>query len=162
MSELFGFPPGRRSFFLGQISEPFTNGLRLVLLEGAAEGPVVEPTDGIGIPGREILPLPQADAVVIYWGSYVGYAVRNESYAAEKGVPNVEHMLVERDVSAFRDFVSHATWATDDYPGKLRHFEVICEHHVIDVISTEVPEVAREAVTAEDLMKSTVRVFNRA
>jgi hypothetical protein len=162
MSELFGFPPGRRSFFLGQISEPSTNRLRLVLVEGAAQGPVVESVDDINIPGREILPLPQAEAVVVLWESYVGYAVRNESYALEKGVPKVENMLVERDASAFRDFVRHATWATDDHPGKLRHFEVICEHHVIDVISIDTPKISRETVVANGLMESTVRVFNRA
>jgi hypothetical protein len=161
MSELFGFPPGRRSFFLGQISEPCTNVLRLVLLEGAAQGPVVV-EDDIGIPGQEILPLSQAEAVVISWKSYVSYAVRNESYAMEKGVPKVENMLVERDASAFRHFVSHATWATDDYPGTLRHFELFCEHHVIDVVSTDAPRIVREAVDASSLMEPTIRVFNRA
>ncbi len=162
MPELFGFPLGRRSFFLGQISEPSTNRLRLVLIEAAAQGPVVESVDDLGIPGREILPLPQTEAVVIHWESYVAYAVRNESFALEKSVPKVENMLVERDASAFRDFVRHATWATDDHPGKLRHFEVICEHHVIDVISTDAPVVAREAIDANSLMQPTVRVFNRA
>ncbi len=162
MTELFGFPLGHRSFFLGQISEPATNRLRLLLIEAEAQGPVIESVGDIDIPGREVLPLNQTDALVVFWKSYVSYAVRNESYALEKGAPNLVNMLIERDTSAFRDFISSATWATDDYPGRLRHFEVICEHHVIDVISTDAPVVTRETVDPGDLMISTVRVISLA
>jgi hypothetical protein len=159
LSDLFGFPQGLRMFFLGHVSEPSTHDLRLVLIEADAKGLVNEVADDFDAQGQEVSPLDPAEAWVLNWKNYISYAVRNESYALENNAPKVENMLIEREASAFRDFVSNAAWATDKYPGKLRHFEIVCEHHIIDVISTDPPIVSRETVDPGSLIRRTIQVI---
>lgn len=140
MDELFGFPAGRLSILLGQISEPSTNQLRLLIVETAKQY--------CSVPGL-------IEVISISWNTYVGYAVRNEVYALpEEGQLQIEHRLIERHASAYRSYLSAASWAED--PSKWRHFEVICEHHIIDVVSVEAPAVARERVPSESLMQQTI------
>jgi hypothetical protein len=42
----------------------------------------------------------------------------------------------------FLDYVRAATFASDDYPGKLAHYGIVCLSHVVDVVSIEEPAIS--------------------
>ena len=92
--------------------------------------------------GRVITPEPEARALEIVWDWYVAYCVRNESFARSEDLNEVPtDMLVERPRSAFLDFLAKATFASPEYPGTLKHWELICLNHVIDVVATTNPVI---------------------
>ena len=45
--------------------------------------------------------------------------------------------------SHFIEYMGTATFASDQYPGPMQHYEVVCENHIIDVLSTEPPAIRR-------------------
>jgi hypothetical protein len=40
-------------------------------------------------------------------------------------------------------FMSQVTFACDEYPGPTRHYCIVCEDHVLHVLSVEPPTVQR-------------------
>lgn len=141
MPAVSNFPEGHRLFYLEEIGEPSDNVLRIVAVEARAQGPAQSTLLGKAVP---ILPLPDGAPVELTWKHYVAYAVRNESYAmADDGAPSSipVSQLVERRNSAFLDFVRRTTIASDEFPGPLRHWELMCLNHVIDVVSTTEPVI---------------------
>jgi hypothetical protein len=80
------------------------------------------------------------------WPSYITYTVRNESYCQ---LDKTEHFQGNKfrtyTKSHFLDFRRRATFATEGHPGPLFHVGIVCEDHVIDVISTAVPDVIHRA-----------------
>jgi len=34
-----------------------------------------------------------------------------------------------------------ATFASDEYPGNLNHYEIVCENHIVDVVGVAVPDI---------------------
>ena len=81
---------------------------------------------------------------------YVLLMERNESYttwddyAIERGM---WLMVFER--SCLLDDLSHYTFANDRYPGKLAHYGVYCEDHLIDIVTDAIPIVRK--LTAEEI-----------
>jgi hypothetical protein len=136
------FPEGHRLFYLEEIGEPSDNVLRIVVIEAGAQGPAQSTLVGEAVP---ILPLPDAVPLELVWEHYIAYAVRNESYAKAEDratwSPPVSQ-LIERRNSAFLDFLMRTTIASDEFPGPLRHWELTCLNHVIDVVSTSEPLIA--------------------
>jgi len=138
------FPEGHRRFYLEEIGEPSDNVLRMVVIEAGAQGPAQSTPVGEAVP---ILPLPDAVPLELVWEHYIAYAVRNESYArTDDGATwsSPASQLVERRNSAFLDFVRKTTIATDEFPGLLRHWELNCLDHVVDVVSTSDPVIAQK------------------
>ena len=45
--------------------------------------------------------------------------------------------------SHFIDYMSLASFASDEYPGPTQHYCVACEDHILNVLSTEAPTVKR-------------------
>lgn len=52
-------------------------------------------------------------------------------------------------ISKLLQLVLETTHATDEYPGKLLHLQIICEMHVIDVISVESPLCFKSGPTSK-------------
>ena len=78
----------------------------------------------------------------VCWPSYIAYSVRNESYVAnDKYEQSAGRLLVKYTKSRFLEYVELGTFATSEYPGSFAHWGVICSNHIIDVVSTEEPEV---------------------
>ena len=50
--------------------------------------------------------------------------------------------------STFLDYVSRATFASEQYPGPLSHVGLICQNHIVDVVSTKSPAIRRLRPTA--------------
>ncbi len=78
----------------------------------------------------------------LVWPSYVAYSVRNESYTSWDDAERWEGKLLRLySESHFLDYVRRATFASNDYPGPMRHWGLVCLRHVVDVVSTAGPKV---------------------
>jgi hypothetical protein len=140
-------------FYLRSISEPKDNTLRVVIEEaGAAEKLTSrEVGDAVFTDLRQIESNERSRLYEITWNEYVAYSVRNESYAKLDESEKVEsgRLLCEYSKSHFLDYASRATFATNEYPGPMRHIGINCLNHIIDVVSVELPEVRQLRSTAK-------------
>ena len=133
-----------RNLFLTEITEPETNSLRLLISEGRVSA-VEETLDtaGVAFPGiRSIDINAQSRQFELSWHCYISYAVRDESYCIwDKGEEWVGSSFRIYSKSKFLDFVGAGTFATAEYPGPFKHYEIVCLDHIIDVVSEEPPTV---------------------
>ncbi len=135
---------GCRFLFLSEIQELNQNGLRLVVSEGmpvGEEAPVQ--VDGTAISGGTLIEVTEeSNTFELIWNEYVVYSVLNESYA---NVDDEEHYDGNRfrvySKSYFIEYASRASFANADYPGPTQHFGIVCENHVVNVISTAPPTI---------------------
>lgn len=134
------------TIFVREISEPEENVLRLVLQEADVSPETVSHNIG-GTVIENLHPVEPTERSRIFelrWKQYIGYSVTNESFAApddESEVRASGRLFRIYLKSHFLDFVSRATIATEQYPGPFTHFCVVSENHVIDIVSTQIPEV---------------------
>lgn len=142
--------------FLREISEPVDNALRLAVEEALASPETVS----LDIAGTEIVGAHPVESnsdcrlFELLWDSYIAYSVRNESFAARRDDEICSGRLFRIYAkSYFLEFVSHATFASAEYPGPFRHYQVACEDHVIDIVSTNGPRI-RQLRPARDSMSS--------
>ncbi len=79
----------------------------------------------------------------IRWSSYISYAVRSEHYCQwdSEEVWEGKHVFRTYTKSKFLDFVAAGTFATDDFPGPFRHYQIQSLYPIIDVASLEPPRV---------------------
>jgi hypothetical protein len=130
--------------YLTEIGEPKENVLRLVIEEARASG---EPEDmKIGdvtlSAVRSIVSDEFCFAYEVVFGSYVAYSVRNESYVGQdESEEFTGRLFCVYSKSRFLDYVRVATFASDDYPGKLNHYGINCLNHIVDVVSVEEPQI---------------------
>jgi len=138
---------GCEHLFLGELIEPGTNSLRIQVIEGRASK-VAVPIEVAGQALGNGFPVKiDANSVtyVLKWNSYVLYQIINESFARQE---DPKSAISGKSASVYRlsnllDYVSRSSNASDEYPGRLLHFRIICADHVIDVISTDRPECMR-------------------
>lgn len=133
------------SFYLREIGETAQNCLRLLIEEAFVMPDVVS----VKIAGAEIEnchPVKStADSRLfeVTWDSYVAYSVTNESYATRNESEEFSGRLARvYGKSHFLRYISRATLACDEYPGPLRHVQLVCECLIIDVVSTKLPQVS--------------------
>jgi hypothetical protein len=136
--------------FLRSIHDLGDNTLRLVVEEARAgvQATTENNPDAKSVPGlqdilqgaRLIEHAEGCSVFEIYWDSYVAYSVRNESFVANDKYEHSEgRLFVRYSKSRFLDYVALGTFATEEYPGPLLHWGVICGNHIIDVVGTEAP-----------------------
>ena len=134
------------SLFLREVSEIRESGLRVVIEEGrTADTPEDININGVTISGTyEVKHDDLCRVFEIAWDSYISYSVTNESYAQpeEKPICYTGDRVRRYTRSAFLDYVRRATFATAEYPGLFEHIALICERHIIDVISISEPRVS--------------------
>ncbi len=128
---------------LRELGEPEVNSLRLVIEEAKVIG---SPRDIEVLPGKVLtgLRVIESDstcrAFELVWPSYVAYSVRNESFCIWDDDEHREgRLFCLYSKSHFLDYVARAT--VDLYSGTLRHWGVICGDHVVDVVSTDEPQI---------------------
>jgi len=134
------------SLYLRDIAEPEQNNLRLRIEEA-----IVMPDEiTVKFGGAEIanchLVKPTADSRLfeIVWGNYVAYSVANESYSTLNESEEFSGRFARLySKSHFLDYISRATLANKEYPGPLLHIQLVCECHIIDVVSTKFPQVSK-------------------
>lgn len=134
-----------RYLFLREIAEPQQNSLRLVIEEGI-DSTEATPIEFAGVPLGEGYRVTTGEHTCLFelvWDSYIAYSISNESYAAHSDSEKFELGNLARvySESSFLNYIRTATIACDDYPGPSQHIELICECHIIDVVSTTVPTV---------------------
>jgi hypothetical protein len=129
--------------FLTEIYEPQANCLRIVLREGkASEFPVPVRVGGADL--GEGFPVEIDDSCATFqidWHNYVLYQVLNESFGMPANASEVYEGKIARTYSTSKllQFVMATTHATNEYPGRLLHYELICEDHVVNVICFDAP-----------------------
>jgi hypothetical protein len=132
--------------FLREINELDYNGLRVVIEEGIAQPELVS-TDvgGTQFSGLPVISTDKSRRFEIVWALYIAYSVTNESYSTRDESEQIESgkRIPIYSKSNFIDYVSRATFARDEFPGPLQHIGVICEDHIIDVVSTAAPQIRR-------------------
>jgi hypothetical protein len=81
---------------------------------------------------------------------YVSYAVRSEHYCQwdNDEVWTGKHVFRVYSQSKFLDFVSGATFATDDYPWPFKHYQIQSLYQIIDIASRDEPIVGVAARAA--------------
>jgi len=146
--------------YLGSLTEPSVNALKVVLLEAKAGPPIdadilaSEPDPvlrSILVGSREIDHFPGCRRFELVWESYVGYSIVNESYSNAEPDTTVavgaRGLFVEYTRSQYLDYLSKASFASPEYPGSYRHWALYCQNHTIDVAS-QVDPVIRELASA--------------
>jgi hypothetical protein len=133
-----------RYIYLTNIGEPDVNVLRIVIEEAKVSGETKDIDLGTAklTDVHPIISDETCSAYEIVFGSYVAYAVLNESYASvdeyEKYTGRYFRVYSK---SHFIDYVRAATFATEDYPGKFTHYEIACLDHIVEVVSVDEPEI---------------------
>ena len=146
--------------YLGALTEPSVNELRIVLLEAKAGLPIDAETlasesdpviRSILVGSRKIDHFPGCRRFELIWKSYIGYSVVNESYS--NGEPDTSVAVGDRrnfaeySSSHYLDYLAKASFASRDYPGPYRHWALYCQDHTIDIAS-QVDPIMREIGTA--------------
>ena len=134
------------NLFLVEISEPEANSLRLLISEGRiSEHEETWDIAGVPFPGvRSIDITAHSKHFEITWPHYISYAVRNESYCSldkEEEWTGSSFRIYSK--SKFIDFIGNGTFATPEYPGPFKHYEITCLDHIIDVASEVLPTIRR-------------------
>ena len=136
-----------RYVFLEELSEPETNVLRIRVAEGRPSK-VAVPIEVAGQSLGNGFPVEIDSTSARYelvWNSYVLYQITNESFGRREISQDgsLGHAASVYRSSSVLNYVVCSSNASDEYPGKLVHFRVVCEHHIVDVISTDRPECRR-------------------
>jgi hypothetical protein len=133
---MFKFPSDRFRIFLTDLCEPEDNSLRLVVAEAKTLS-VQAQVPGIASSLSPITITADSRRFEFVWEDYVAYLVRNESFALpEKGQRGI---FLERKSSAYLSFLEDTTFATAVVQRTMRHWELNCLNHCIDVASFDEP-----------------------
>ncbi len=128
--------------YLAEIGEPEVNVLRIVVDEAKASNDADVKIPDTPFMGNPIISDETCRRYEITFPSYVAYAVLNESFAKvddyEKHTGRYFRIYSK---SHFLDYLGVATFASDEYPGKSKHYEIACLDHIVEVVSAEEPEI---------------------
>lgn len=80
----------------------------------------------------------------------VSYGVLNESFGKYPELPEqfTGKLFREFSRSHLLDFTRSTTIVSDRYPGKLSHYQIACQNHIIDVNATGPPSI--DSITAHE------------
>lgn len=132
-----------RNLYLDELGEINENVLRIVVSEAVASKDTEDLVIGnTTISGRRIVSDEACASYEFVFDQYIAYTVFNESYTyGDPNDPNIGLLFRTYANSLFLDFVRQATFATDDFPGKLTHYEIVCLDHIIDVAAVANPSI---------------------
>jgi hypothetical protein len=132
-------PPGRFWIFLTDLDEPKENSLRVAV----AEAITIMPKEEVSAPASLRAPITitsDSRRFELVWTDYVAYSVRNESFAQlAKDRPSAAGVFFERRTSAYLKFLEETTFATSVMQKPMRHWEITCLNHFVDVVSFSEP-----------------------
>ena len=145
LAELFTELNSCKYLFLRELNEPKINSLRLVVEEGKLSPASSSfKIGGVVISGGyDVLSGERTSRFEIAWDHYIAYSVMKEMYAVPDKSETFElgNLVRVYSESKFLQYVGHTTGSHEQNPSPWQHIEIICEWHVIDVISTAVPTV---------------------
>jgi hypothetical protein len=140
------------------LTEPTVNEIRIVLLEAVAGSPVDADrvASKLNLPvlrsilagAKKIEHLPGCRRFELVWETYIAYSIVNESYS--NGEPKTSiaigerrRRFVEYSASQYLEYLTRASFATEDHPGPYRHWAIYCEDHTIDIASQVDPVIRK-------------------
>jgi len=135
-----------RYLFLQEIGEPQTNTVRFLFQEGrVSERTVRRKVGGTFLEGHPVEIDDTGRSFEISWQSYVAFLVTNESFALGDESADIYEgrRLRQYSQSQFLQQIKESNHLSDEYPGPLLHFRIVCEHHLVDVVSTQPPILRR-------------------
>lgn len=127
------------NLFLSDLREIENGKLCIVVTEGQA-GEAAKPIGDLGLTGNKILIMPDSRSFVLLWESYVALSVRDESFVIPDD-DNPGGSFVERVSSSYLRFIRETSIAVDVLQKPLRHWQIACLNHAIDVVSTVAPSL---------------------
>ena len=128
------------------IQELDHNGLRLVVEQGrlAGEAQFLQVGTTILSGCTPIDITEESPLFELVWKQYVAYSVLNESFSCVDDQDRYEGTRFRvYSKSRFIDYISRASFACSEYRGPTQHDEVVCENHIVDVVSTTMPTAQR-------------------
>ncbi len=131
--------------YLTEIGEPEDNVLRLVIEQATTSGEERDLTIGeTTISGlQDIVSDERCFVYEIIFESYIIYSVLNESFAQVDASEIYTGNLIRiYSKSNFLDHLKLATFATEDYPGKFEHYEIVALNHVVEIASVDPPLIS--------------------
>ena len=133
-----------RYIYLTEIGEPDVNVLRIAIEEAKVSGE----TEDIDLGTAKITDVhliisdETCYSYEIIFGSYIAYAVLNESYASvDESEKFTGRNFRVYSKSNFLDYIRAATFASEDCPGKFTQYEIACLDHIVEVVSVDEPEI---------------------
>jgi len=130
--------------YLGQIGEPFDNVLRFTIEEaGISEEEVSIEFSGTELSGlRSIEVTDKSRIYEVTFENYISYSVLNESYCRDDEFEEYDgRLFCVYKKSHYLNYLKKASSASSDYPGPFTHYGFNCLNHIVDVISTEEPDI---------------------
>lgn len=127
--------------YLKDIVEPEDNSLKIVIVEALVNDPATPIDIGANdISGSSITVSEESKVFEIYFDSYIGYSVVDESFA----LPDDAEIYIGRifciyEKSHYLKYLSKASFACDAHPGPFIHYGFNCLNHIIDIASTDKP-----------------------
>lgn len=130
--------------YLIEVGEPEVNVIRIVI-EEAKVNDEAEDIDLGAAKITDVHPIISdrtCHSYEIIFGSYIAYAVLNESYASvDESEKFTGRYFRVYSQSRFLDYIRVATFASEDYPGEFTHYEIACLDHVVEVVSVSEPKI---------------------
>lgn len=133
--------------YMASISETDEEHLTVVVREARvfSDEETAEANTPSPIAGANIIGVDEKSRVFqLVWKRYVGYVVRNDSYAPMLESEIIESGIILRKYSSskFLDYIAETTFASIYFPDGLIHIRVPCLDHIIDVISPDLPIIS--------------------
>lgn len=129
-----------------QICEPRENVLQVIVQEAAVNHEPVSIHVGEAVIQdlKRIESTESSRVFQLTWDKYIAYSVRNESFVTldESEIVASGRLLRIYSKSTFLEYVSRATFAKQEHPGPYSHFQICSENHIVDVVSTEAPDIS--------------------
>jgi hypothetical protein len=113
----------------------------------------VELSEASWLTGSPVSPDNNCLHFTLVFKNYLAVSIINESYDEGDGENSTEWLadkthkpFASYDKSHFREYVSAVTFATVDFPGPQRHFEINCLDHILNVICQDDPTITISTV----------------
>lgn len=134
-------------YLISHEEAPEEHNLRLVVHEARVEKEPSQIKTGnakldqvMGV-GFAIKSGPSCREFTITFENYVGFSIKDESYAVPEGKEDYARKLRSYSKSAFLNFIEASTFAADVMAQPIHHFAIVCENHVIDVACAKLPAI---------------------
>ena len=133
--------------------------LEVTLTEAKLQAEITAPRDEsevaqLLVGGRPIEPdaTCRVFRVVFDRTNMVSYSVLNESYGRYPEPPEqfTGKLLRVFSWSHLLEFIRGTTYASNEHPGVLQHYQIACLNHVVDVICTAPPTISSDVETVND------------
>jgi hypothetical protein len=128
--------------FLNSLEEPRDNALTIIIDAGKAANYEEDTIVGKARPVVIEEDCPQYE--IRFDNAYVTYQVSNESFAFNNESDQYEGKVIRvYSRSAYMDYTLQHTFANDIFPDRMKHYSIVCQNHVIDVIAFGEPVITK-------------------